>query len=201
MPKFIVSLLLIIISFSAYSSTPSDQAPTELKNYISNLADKASTILNNSSLSQEAKISQARNLMHDNLDFDWMAKYTLGAQKKTLSETQIKQFVNVYSNYITKAYTDLIKDYKGGKPEITGVRPLSSGDFIVTTNIINNSDEPIKVEYLVRKMKKNNKDIFKVSDIIPEGVSLISGQKAEFTNTLLQHDGFNQLIKNLQNKS
>ncbi|AFB20666.1 MlaC/ttg2D family ABC transporter substrate-binding protein [Rickettsia canadensis] len=199
MHKMITGLFLLVITFSAYSN---EKVPAGLNDYITNLVNEASITLNNSSLSQEAKISKARELIYNNLDFNWMARYTLGRNGvKTLSNEQIREFIKIYSKYVTKAYTDLIKDYKGAKPKIVGVRALNSTDFMVAMNIISNKgQDPIKVEYLIREMKKDGKGFFKVSDIITEGISLIGAQQDEFTNTL-KNEGFDQLIQNLQSRS
>lgn len=72
---------------------------------------------------------------------------------------------------------------------------------MVAMNIVSNKEQdPIKVEYLVREMKGNGKDVFKVSDIITEGVSLIGAQQDEFTDTL-KNQGFEALIQKLESRS
>ncbi|AFE48918.1 MlaC/ttg2D family ABC transporter substrate-binding protein [Rickettsia prowazekii] len=199
MQKIITGLFLLAITFSSYST---EKVPSGLHDYVTNLVKDASSILNDSKLSERVKISKARELMSQNLDFEWMAKYTLGRNGiKTLSGLQIQEFIKVYSKYVTKSYTDLIKDYKGEHPKIVGVRPLSSTDFLVAMNIISNKEQdPIKVEYLVREMKGNGKDFFKISDIITEGISLIGAQQDEFTETL-KNQGFEVLIQKLENHS
>jgi phospholipid transport system substrate-binding protein len=198
MKKVITGIFLLCISFAAYSADNTLSAG--LKEYITKLTQDASGILSDPKLSQDTKIAKARSLISNNLDFDWMARYTLGRiGRQTLSEKQIEKFVGVYSEYVTKAYTDLIKDYKGEQPKITGVRSgPNPTDFIVTMKIINNNgQEPITVEYLIHEIKKGT---FKVANITPERVSLINAQEQEFTNTL-QNAGFDQLIKNLEKHS
>lgn len=205
MKKIITSLFLLFISFSAFSAkipSESGNIPIGLNDYVINIVNEASAILNNNKLSETVKVAKARELMYDNLDFNWMAKYTLGRNGiKTLSGVQVQEFIKTYSNYTIKAYTDLIKNYKGEKPQITGVRALNSTDFMVVMNIINNKEQdPIKVEYLIRKTKENGKDIFKISDIVTEGVSLISAQQDEFTD-ILKNQGFDALIQKLESRS
>ncbi|MFY9589423.1 MlaC/ttg2D family ABC transporter substrate-binding protein [Rickettsia endosymbiont of Halotydeus destructor] len=198
MKKIITGIFLLCISFAAYSLD--NTVPAGLNEYITKLTQDASAILNNPNLTQKAKIAKAQNLMKNNLDFDWMAHYTIGRiGRQTLSPGQIKKFVGVYSEYVTKAYTDLIKDYKGEQPKITGVRSgPNPTDFIVTMKIINNKgQEPITVEYLIHEIKKG---IFKVANITTEGISLINAQQEEFTNTL-QNEGFDKLVENLQKHS
>ena len=199
MQKIITGLFLLVIMFSAYSN---EKVPAGLNSYVTNLVHEASSILNDSKLSERVKIAKASELMSKNLDFDWMAKYTLGRNGiKTLSSRQVQEFIKVYSKYITKSYTDLIKDYKGEQPKIVGVRTLSSTDFMVAMNVISNKGHnPIRVEYLVREMKGNGKGVFKVSDIITEGVSLIGAQQDEFTDTL-KNQGFGALVQKLESRS
>ncbi|WP_341790109.1 phospholipid-binding protein MlaC [Rickettsia endosymbiont of Polydrusus tereticollis] len=201
MNRIITAIFLLFITFSAYSD---NSVPEGLSDYITKLVSEASGTLNDPNLTQDVKIAKARSLISNNLDFEWMANYTLGRQgRKDLSPEQTKEFISVYSKYVTKAYTDLIKDYKGEQPKITGVRQSgsTSTDFIVTMNIVSNTgQEPIRVEYLVRQIKNGGKNTFKVSDIVTEGVSLISAQQQEFTNTL-QTEGFDKLVENLKKHS
>ncbi|HJD62954.1 MAG TPA: ABC transporter substrate-binding protein [Rickettsia endosymbiont of Degeeriella rufa] len=197
MQKIITSLFLLIFTFSSYADDNAPAGLAGLNDYITNLVNEASTTLNNPNLSQDVKVAKARELMHNNLDFDWMARYTLGRNGvQTLSKKQIAKFTEVYSKYVTKAYTDLIKDYKGEKPQVTGVRVLSPKDSMVSMNI-NNKGQNIKVEYLVRKMENGK---FKVSDVITEGVSLIGAQQQDFTSTL-KGQGFDALVQSLQSRS
>lgn len=196
MQKIITGLFLLIMTFSAYSE---DNVPAGLNDYVVNLVDKATTILKSQG-SQDAKITKARELMYNNLDFNWMARYTLGRNGvKTLSKEQIDDFTKVYSQYVTKAYTNLIKDYKGEKPVIKGTRSLSPTEFMVTTNIVSNKEQdPIEVKYLVRK--ENGKDVFKISDVITEGISLVDGQQKEFEE-ILKNQGIDALKQSLKSRS
>jgi len=196
MQKIITGLFLLIMTFSAYAG---NDVPAGLNDYVTNLVNDASTTLNNSSLSQDAKIAKARELLHNNLDFDRMAKGALGRNIKALSisKEQIKEFTEVYSKYVTKAYTDLIKDYKGEQPQITGVRTINSNEFIVDMNIINKKgQDPIKVQYYVRKIGNS----FKVFDVITSGISIVGAQREDFDSTL-KNQGFDALIQNLKNRS
>ncbi|HJD55665.1 MAG TPA: ABC transporter substrate-binding protein [Rickettsia endosymbiont of Pyrocoelia pectoralis] len=199
MQKIITGLFLLIMTFSAHSE---NNVPAGLNDYVTNLVDEATSILSNNKLSETVKIAKARELMYDNMDFNWMAKYTLGRNGvQTLSGMQIQEYTKVYSKYVIKAYTNLIKDYKGEKPQITGVRSLSSNDFMVSMNIVNNKgQDPIKVEYLVHKTKENGKDAFKIADVITEGISFVGSQQDEITNTL-KNQGLDAVIQSLESRS
>jgi phospholipid transport system substrate-binding protein len=192
MKKFILYVILSFISANAY---PEDIDNTALHHYVNDLVNDGLNILNDKNLSQELKIIKTKELIINNLDLTWMAKFTLGNYRKTLAPEQIKQFIEIYSRYVSKAYADLVKNYKGQQAEVKQIRAIDKGQFMVTMSINN-----IKVEYLVHQVNYNNASNLKVSDVITEGVSLITSQQAEFMN-ILSSSGFDNLIKELAKKS
>src|SRR6266478_1071785 len=100
MRKVIFYLILIFITLPAYAE---DASVNAVDSYVHQVVKDGSAILNNPNLSQEAKTAQARTLILANLDFDWMAKFTLGSYRTSLTKGQIAQFVEVYTKYVTKA--------------------------------------------------------------------------------------------------
>lgn len=164
--------------------------------YVDQLVKDGLTILNDNTISQEAKVSKTRKLILANLDLPWMAKFTLGGYRKTLLPEQISKFTEAYSHYVSKAYASLVKNYHGQEPEILEVSSLGNDESMVSMII-----GTIKVKYLVHKVNDTDHHAnFKVSDIITEGVSLINSQQSEFMN-ILSCRGFDALIEELTKKS
>ncbi|XVN40265.1 MAG: ABC transporter substrate-binding protein [Rickettsia endosymbiont of Argas persicus] len=196
MQKIITGLFLLIMTFSAYSE---GNVPAGLNEYVNRLVNEASGILNNDKLSETVKVAKAQELMRNNLDFTWMAKYALGRYgNSTLSQEQIQEFIKTYPNYLIKTSSNLIKDYKGATPKIISIEPSRNpNEFNVVTNIVNNNGSaPIEMRYQVRKTSEG----FKVFDIITENVSFIQGQQEDFTNTL-KNQGFDALMQSLKSRS
>ena len=54
MQKIITGLFLLVMTFSAYSS---EKVPAGLNDYVTNLVNEASSILNDSKLSERVKIA------------------------------------------------------------------------------------------------------------------------------------------------
>lgn len=193
MKKIIVCLILSCLSLSAYSATDDKMA---VDNYVNQLIRDGLDVCNDESLDQDAKIAKTKKLILANLDLNWMAKFTLGVYRRTLTPEQIKQFTEVYSNYVSKAYADLVKNYNGQEPKVQQVRVLDEGEFMVEMLI-----GTAKVNYLVRQVKgTSDKTNLKVSDVITEGVSLINSQQSEFMN-ILSNSGFDKLIDELGKRS
>lgn len=193
MKKIIVCLILSCLSLSAYSANDDKMA---VDNYVNQLIRDGLDVCNDESLDQDAKIAKTKKLILANLDLNWMAKFTLGVYRRTLTPEQIKQFTEVYSNYVSKAYADLVKNYNGQEPKVQQVRVLDEGEFMVEMLI-----GTAKVNYLVRQVKgTSDKTNLKVSDVITEGVSLINSQQSEFMNILSNSD-FDKLIDELGKRS
>jgi phospholipid transport system substrate-binding protein len=138
--------------------------------------------------------------MAENLDLEWMAKYSLGRHRKELNMPQIKDFTKIYSTYVIKTYSDLVRNYKGQKAVIKKVAQLDKSEFIVKTEVVQNGQPPLKVDYLVRNISTNaKKPILRISDIITEGVSMVNSQQAEF-NSIFSNEGFDSLVNQLKKK-
>jgi phospholipid transport system substrate-binding protein len=197
MRRAILFFVLNIITANVYAIN----AYPEVKQYVDQLVTEASNVLNDTTLTESVKLTKSSALISANLDLDWMAKYTLGRHKKELSESQINAFTHIYSQYVTKTYSDLVKNYKGERAKIKKVYSLNNNEeFIVNTEIIKNYGQPaLKVDYLVRKVAKNADNNFKISDVITEGVSMVNSQQAEF-NSIILNSGFDSLITNLKKK-
>ncbi|XVN42329.1 MAG: ABC transporter substrate-binding protein [Candidatus Rickettsia vulgarisii] len=178
---------LVVLSSLSFSSYANDAVCS----YANKLVENELSILNNEEIQQSEKIKQTKKLIEANLDLDWMARYTLGGFRNSLQSGQISDFTEVYKKYVSKAYSDLVKDYKGQKPEIIGIDSVGDKRYMVSMTI-----GTINVKYLVHQ----NSGGYKVADIITEGVSLISSQQAEFTN-ILSGQGYDALIKELEKKS
>ncbi|HJD56617.1 phospholipid-binding protein MlaC [Candidatus Tisiphia endosymbiont of Ptychoptera albimana] len=193
MKKFIVCLILNFLSLSAYSTANDNNAGVD--SYVNQLIKNGLEVFNDQNLTQDGKIVKSKMLILANLDLDWMAKFTLGVYRRTLTPEQIKQFTEVYGNYVSTVYADLVKNYHGQQPKVEQVRILDKGEFMVEMLI-----GTAKVNYLVRQKDVSDNSSFKVSDVITEGVSMISSQQSEFMN-ILSNSGFDTLIDELVKKS
>ncbi len=202
MKKIILYLILSSLSLTAYSQGSSTQnsapasASETVDSYVNQLVHDGLDILDDTTITQEVKITKTKKLILANLDLGWMAKFTLGGYRNTLTPEQINKFTTVYSNYVSKAYADLVKNYHGQKPGSLEFRSIDKGEFEVEMAI-----GEVRVRYRVHQFADvNNKSIFKVSDVITEGVSLIQSQQSEFMN-ILSNRGFDALVEELMSKS
>jgi phospholipid transport system substrate-binding protein len=185
--------IILLSTLFLFFSTNIAQASPEVGQYVNKLVDQVSTMLADESLSSETKVSKSRGLLSKNLDFDWMANYALGRNKQNLDSTQIQEFNKAYTQYVVKAYSNLVKNYNGEKTKINKVRELDTNEYMVNTTVAKPGGQTIKVDYLIHAKTSE----FKVADIITEGVSLVNTQQSEFNSTI-QNKGFDVLLKKLK---
>ncbi len=197
----IVSVILLIISLvcqTAYGASEEDTK--KLKAYVEELIQEGSDLVNDKSLSDKERQVKSSTMIKSHLYLDWMAKYTLGRHRRALSEAQIKEFVRVYSLFVVKAYADLTTNYKGEKAVLTNIKQIDDDLFIVNSELVRpGAQSPIKVDYLVHKIKDNKKDPYLIGDIITEGISILNSQQSEFNSVISSH-GIDWLIADLEKR-
>jgi phospholipid transport system substrate-binding protein len=194
MKKVIICLILSFIPQLGYSSSNSNEV---VNNYVHQLVKDGLDIVQDNNLSQDAKVAKTKKLILANLNLNWMAKYTIGSYRRTLTPEQINQFTSVYGNYLGKTYSDLVKNYHGQIAKVEKIRVIDKGEFMITMLI-----GTVKVDYLVKEVSDaSSKNALKISDVITEGVSLINSQQSEFVNILSGEGGFTKLIEELRKRS
>lgn len=197
----IIHLVLLFIVFSISSANGAQEQDSNIRNYVDDLVNRSYKIINDKSLSGDEKVTRSRSLVKDNLHLDWMAKYVLGRNKRSLSAAKIKEFADVYSKFVVSAYAELVRDYSGEKTNIKNIKKVDEYMYVVEMEIVKpDSPDRIKVEYLVHKVEGATKGIYKIADIITEGVSILNSQQAEF-NSIISAQGIDGLIADLKNKA
>lgn len=186
-------LLLAILLFSnAAFATESN-----IENYVHKLMNESISVLNDSTLNQNAKTAKVRTMLANHMDTTWMARFTLGRIIKTISETQASSFIETYQNYVISTYARAVSQYKGEKVEIISVEKMDEEFAIVKTQVYKSDGNVINVNYLVQEEKPGH---YKVCDVITEGISLINSHKAEY-GSIIASQGIDALIDSLKQKT
>lgn len=192
---------VLLSSFQDIDYAKTDNMEQLLRDYVTTLINEGYELFNDPTITKIEREKKVEKLLRENLYLEWMAKYSLGRHRRTLSKEKIAEFVEVYSKFVVKAYVDLTQHYKGETATLKAVRKFDDDMFIVYLEIEKpGSNSPIRVDYLVHQiMKKNGNFSFMVADIITEGISILNSQQAEF-NSIITNQGIDALIANLKEK-
>ncbi len=171
---FFIFLVLNNNKLLAYSSEP--------KSFISELVTEAINVLSDKSLSDEKKTNVIALIAKENVDIKALGYYTLGSVRKSLDQSILEQYNNLFEKYFLKSLTSRLSEYSDQTFEVTGSEQKSANYTIVFSNVKGATKSPeIKVNWRVYT-KNPNKPL--IRDLIVEGLSLAKTQKEEFASIL-----------------
>lgn len=178
MLKFRSLILFISIVFTF---VPAQAEHDAVSSYVSKILNEFVAIASNPSFTSDVKVSKAKVLIAENLDVDWMAKFVLGRYRRGLASEEMNKFTATYKDYVISIYATAVKQYKGQKVTVTNIKNIADNEYAVKTSIRRDGQDPLLIDYMVRVYPGN---IYKVFDVVTEGVSLITSHQAEFVNTI-----------------
>jgi len=184
--------LLLIITIFATSNSFAFQKDAE--NFILTTTKNAKNIILNSAIGEAEKRKQLEKLSLDSVDVEGLAKYTLGEERKNISDKKISEFVTIFKVFFSKNLSNKLKDYSDQEVKVTGSKKISDNYVLVNSKIVSIKD---KQEIIVdwRVFLIDNKLV--IRDLVVEGLSLARTQREEFAS-IISNKGFENLIKNLQ---
>ena len=105
--NFFVSILILFFFINnSWSKSASE--------FISTLSSEASNILS-SKLSEDEKITRLKEIGKQSVDIEGVGLYTLGKYRKTLSDSQKKQYNELFKDYFLKSFSGRLVEYTDAK--------------------------------------------------------------------------------------
>jgi phospholipid transport system substrate-binding protein len=131
-------------------------------------------------------------------DLPQMTRLTTGLDWQNLSPDDQQKLVAAFSDFSIATYANQFDDYSGERFEIDP-NPVKTdnGDVIVKTKLIQVKDDPVQLDYLMRR----GPDGWKIIDIYLSGtISQLAARRSEFSS-VLRRDGIAGLINLLHQKT
>jgi phospholipid transport system substrate-binding protein len=126
-------------------------------------------------------------------DLPLMAQISVGPlQWKTLTPEQQAKIIDAFRSLSIATYASRFDGYGGEQFQITGQSP-TGGDQVVDTKLIRPNDDPVELDY---RLRKNGGD-WKIIDVFLSGtISQLANYRSEFATTLREKgaDGLVDLI-------
>lgn len=189
MIKKIVLSLALIVFFSNSSLAFEKNA----ENFILETTQNAKKIILDKAISDKDKRKQLEKLALNTVDVAGLAKYTLGQERKNLSDKQISEFVSTFKVFFSKNLSNKLKDYSDQEVKITGSKKISDNYVLVNSKIISLKDkQEIAVDWRVFLVDGN----LIIRDLVVEGLSLARTQREEFAS-IIANKNFEGLIQSL----
>ena len=132
------------------------------------------------------------------LDYDALAKDSLGKLWDERTEAERKEFQNLLTTLVQAAYTKNIRSTLDYDITFVGTQPAKDGELVQTVakHKTDPRKEPIHIDYLVHQVGGS----YRVYDIITEGSSLVKNYNSQFRSIVGRH-GFPELLARMRKKA
>ena len=179
--------ILFFLTNSSWSKSASE--------FISSLSNEASNILS-SKLSEDEKIVRLKEIGEQSVDIEGVGLYTLGKYRKTLNESQKKQYKDLFKDYFLKSFSGRLVGYTDAKIAVLSEEIKNEKYTIVYSKLIGTTERPeVKIDWRVYTKDPENPLI---RDLVIEGLSLARTQKEEFNSIIANNEGsIEALFENL----
>jgi phospholipid transport system substrate-binding protein len=173
----------------------------DLKMHFSKKIDEVILIVEDKKLSKADRNSKIIKSLTPMMDFELMAKLSLGNRWKELSKDEQQKFVSLYVERMKQSYSSKIDAYKDEKVEIKKVEQPQQGRIAFVTDLVS-KDQKLEIVYKFHKPKEKiqNKDNWLIYDVEILGVSILKTDIAQFKE-FLQTKSIGELIEALAKQS
>jgi len=188
---FIFILSNFLINTISYSLEPDI--------FVQSTVNRAADTLGGS-LSKEERIEELKKIAKDTVDIYGIGMYSLGSNRKSLSDDQLKTYNSVFENYFLKSFSSRLAEYSNPIIEVNSKEKINENYTIVSSTLVATEKRPeVKIEW---RIYTKNPDKPLIRDLIIEGLSLARTQKEEFNSIIQGANGdINALFNNLKNFS
>jgi phospholipid transport system substrate-binding protein len=184
LPAFLVAAL--VLAGLQPGPAQADEFGAGAKKFIEILTADAISMLTVQNISKTERADRFRQLMNKNFAIKGIAKFVLGRYWRKVSEPEKKEYLKLFEDLLVATYADRFAKYSGEKLLVNKSEVRGKGDALVHTVMIRvDGSKPLKVAWRVRG--KNG--VYKIVDIMVEGISMVVTQKSEFSSFIKKNEG------------
>lgn len=181
--RFLLTALGLLIAMASPVGPPA-AAATDPSVFMSEMWKRAVEILGKKA-PQTERLVRFRELFQANFDGPGIARFVLGRYWRSASQDEQQEFLRLFEDYVVFVYGTRFSSLNGETLKIRGNRAEDSG-VIVSTEMINPGGEaPVKIDW--RLVTDNG--VFKINDVVIEGISMMVTQRSEFASVIQRHGG------------
>ena len=167
--------------------------PGEATSLTSTIVSEVETYVN-SSMSDAQKLQAFRATMDRYADTSAIGRYVLGVEWRSATPAQQAAFTAAFREYLANKYGSQFSSYQGGDITIGGATDLGDRGIVVDSTVTRPGNSPLTVQW--QFSDRSGRPL--LTDIVAEGVSLLTTERAAIANMLDRRGGnLDQLIADL----
>ena len=190
---FLLSASLVLLPGPRPAFATTKEGATE---HIEKLGQQAFSDLGQNGMSLEEREEIFAETLRQGFDLPRIARFVMGKYWRRASPEQRDDYVDLFSRFVIKTYSQHLGGFAGSAFKIVGAKPIGKGDVLVRTIVQRSSGPPVKAGWRVREIK----DQYKIIDVMVEGISMAVTQRQDFAS-ILKRDGVEGLLQILRAKT
>lgn len=180
-------LIALII---AVAPVRADQHLTPSSEFIRSLAERAITTLTTEGKTTEMRRDQFRDLFREGFAINGIARFVLGRYWRRASEDDRIEYLALFEDVIVNTWADRFSSYSGEKFTVQNAVDAPSAHeaervAIVRSLFFSDPQTPIRIDWRVA----SRGDIYKITDVMVEGISMANTQRDEFASVIRNNSG------------
>ena len=162
-------------------------APEGAGIFLTALTDRAVAQLTEPGLAEAERKLRFRELLNEAFDLPVIGRFVLGRYWRRVDEAQRNDFLDAFEDMMLYRFLPLFSEFSSDKFDVGPSRPYKNNpEFVsVESKLRQESGEPIHVNWRVRK----HDDVYKIVDIVAEGVSIAVTLRSEYVSVLKRNGG------------
>jgi phospholipid transport system substrate-binding protein len=189
---FVTSLILVLLlPVPAFAGAPMQTVEKHVNQFLEILKDAS---LEGDEFKEERR-QRLWEVATELFDFTALSMRSLGSPWRQMSDAQKKEFRDLFSKLLERAYMEKIEEYEDEKVVFEEETSLGEGKAEVRTKVVTDSKE-IPLTY---RLYETGGD-WKVYDLLIENVSMVKNYRTQFREYLSGHS-IEELIEHLRKKT
>lgn len=193
--RVLVSGMLAVMLLTGEAVLMAAETPTEA---IRTTFEKVVDVLKDQDLKkpgrQQERLTRLEQTIGERVSYWELAKRSLGPKWKELSEKDQQEFVALFAHLLRDVYASRIFQYTDEQVEYLNER--FDGPYAEVKTNLKGSKVNVPVNYRLM----NESGVWKVYDVVVDGVSTISNYRGQFSK-ILQNSSYEMLLERLRTKT
>ena len=191
--KIVIAASLLCFSAISFAETPDELVKRTAEDVLAVVKTDKDIQAGN----QEKIFALAEEKILPNFNFDRVSRMVLGKNWTKATADQKTAFQTEFRTLLLRTYATALSKYKNQTIEYKPLRMEDGANVAsVKTSILQPGGQPIGVDYSLERKG----EIWKVYDIVIEGVSLVTNYRSQFAQEI-RTNGLDSLIKKLADKN
>jgi phospholipid transport system substrate-binding protein len=191
LPAVGLGILLLMQPVGVVAGAPGEQVRQSVDTLLAILKDPRLKREENKNERRE----KLKEVIYQRFDFTEMAKRSLGSEWRRRSPEEQKEFVELFTDLLKRAYLEQIESYSGEKIQYLKEQE-GDNHAEVPTKIVDNKGQEYSVNYRLHKVNGD----WKVYDVVIEDISLVNNYRSQFSR-MLGKSSYEELVNRMKGKT